>query len=159
MPQPNISQFILDARLPPAGLITSALVLAFQNDNFLMTKLHHRGWDIPGGHIELGETSLQAMLREVSEETSATLDRIEVLGYQLMRVLAPCPENYAYPCPDSYQLIYWAEVTCLAPFTPTEEAEDCALLPPQQARQTQWVRQNLPIYEAALNRARVASRG
>lgn len=39
-------------------------------------------WDIPGGHVEAGETSLEALAREVVEET----------GWQVRRVLADLGE-------------------------------------------------------------------
>jgi len=29
-------------------------------------------WDVPGGHIELGETPKQCIMREMKEETAAT---------------------------------------------------------------------------------------
>ena len=38
-----------------------------------MTNLRQRGWDIPGGHLEPGETPEAAMRREVLEEAGAVL--------------------------------------------------------------------------------------
>ena len=40
----------------------------------------HRGWDFPKGHIETGETSEQAALREVEEETGIRARILEKVG-------------------------------------------------------------------------------
>ncbi len=40
----------------------------------------HLGWDFPKGHIESGESSEQAALREVEEETGVRAEIIERVG-------------------------------------------------------------------------------
>ena len=40
----------------------------------------HKGWDFPKGHLEVGETSEQAALREVREETGVKAEIIEKVG-------------------------------------------------------------------------------
>jgi 8-oxo-dGTP diphosphatase len=40
----------------------------------------YKGWDFPKGHLELGETSEQAALREVEEETGVKAEIIEKVG-------------------------------------------------------------------------------
>ncbi len=40
----------------------------------------HKGWDFPKGHIELGESSEVAALREVEEETGVKAEIIEKVG-------------------------------------------------------------------------------
>ncbi|MEK7189977.1 MAG: nucleotide exchange factor GrpE [Patescibacteria group bacterium] len=39
-------------------------------------------WTIPGGHVELGETSEEALKREIREETGLEIDKIEFIGWQ-----------------------------------------------------------------------------
>lgn len=39
-------------------------------------------WHIPGGHVELGETSEDALKREIMEETGLEIDNIEFIGWQ-----------------------------------------------------------------------------
>jgi len=56
LPQPNEVRTVLSSQLPPAEMIATALVLAFDRDRLLQTHLVARGWDIVGGHIEPGET-------------------------------------------------------------------------------------------------------
>ena len=40
----------------------------------------HKGWDFPKGHIEVGENSERAALREVEEETGVKAEIIEKVG-------------------------------------------------------------------------------
>ena len=110
LPTPDDIALILDAQLPPAHLITSALALAFYDQSILLPNLNSRGWDIPGGHIEMGESPEAALRREVMEETGAQLANVRLLGYQRIRLLCPSPPNYRYPYPDSYQIIFFATV-------------------------------------------------
>ena len=42
-----------------------------------------------------------ALLREVSEETGARLEFVEVFGYAEIRLLGPKPAGYRYPYPES----------------------------------------------------------
>jgi 8-oxo-dGTP diphosphatase len=150
LPAPNEIALILDDQPPPAHLITSALALAFRGQSILMTNLNARGWDIPGGHIEAGESPEAALHRKVMEETGARLKNVRVLGYQRIRLLAPCPSNYRYPHPDSYQLFFLATVADLPAFHPTDETRERALFTPEEAVSLRWVQENREFYDAAL---------
>ncbi len=150
LPQPNEISLILDETLPPRHLITSALVLAFYEGDFLMTKLHQRGWDIPGGHIEPGETPEETMRREVMEEAAVELGAVQLLGYQRIRLLGEVPVDYRYPHPESYQIFYIGHVATILPFVPTPEAVDRAFFPMAEARQQRWVQENHLMFDAAV---------
>jgi 8-oxo-dGTP diphosphatase len=150
LPIPNEIALILDDELPPAHLITSALALAFSGHNILMTNLNARGWDIPGGHIEIGESPEEALHREVMEETGALLSQVRLLGYQRIRLLAPCPPNYRYPYPESYQTLFLATVADLPGFMSTDETRERALFAPHEASSLRWVQENRELYDAAL---------
>ncbi len=149
LPQPNEISLILDDTLPPRELITSALALAFHECNFLMTKLIERGWDIPGGHIEPGETPEQTMRREVMEEAAVELGSVRLLGYQQIRLLGDIPADYRYPHPESYQVFYIGHVTNILPFTPTDEAGDRAFFIREEALQQKWTQENRLMFDAA----------
>ena len=45
------------------------LTLMGEGGRVLFVEHPERGWEIPGGHLEPGETPGQAMLRELKEET------------------------------------------------------------------------------------------
>ena len=149
LPQPNEISLILDEILPPRALITSALALAFHEGNFLMTKLHQRGWDIPGGHIEPGETPEQTMRREVMEEAAVELGPVRLLGYQRIRLLGDVPEGYRYPHPDGYQVFYIGYVTKILPFTPTAEAGDRAFFTVEEALKQKLTQENRLLFDSA----------
>lgn len=55
-------------QLPEYDLITSVHGLCFYKGKLLLVNLNHRGWDIPGGHIEQDETPEQCFKREAMEE-------------------------------------------------------------------------------------------
>ena len=45
--------------------------------DFLLMR-HTDRWDLPKGHVDPGETELQCALRELEEETSITINDIEI---------------------------------------------------------------------------------
>ncbi|MEZ4734198.1 MAG: NUDIX domain-containing protein [Caldilineaceae bacterium] len=150
LPLPNEIALILDHQLPPLAAITSALALAFDGDHILMTNLRQRGWDIPGGHLESGETPETAMRREVMEEAGALLTDVQLLGYQRIRLLGEIPPGYRYPHPDSYQVLYLARVAALVDFAGNHEASQRALFAPTAAQELKWVQENRLMYDQAL---------
>ncbi|MBN1139367.1 MAG: NUDIX domain-containing protein [Anaerolineae bacterium] len=150
LPKPNEAHYVLDDKLPPLELVTTSFVFAFEGNRFLMTRQPRRGWDIPGGHIEYGETPMETARREVYEETCAALGDMGLLGYQKIVIRACRPEGYRYPYPVGYQVFYWGRVASMDPFTETEESLERGLFSPQEARTIGWVKQYPELYEAAL---------
>ncbi len=149
LPLPNEISLLLDDRLPPRPLITSALALIFHEGKFLMTNLRQRGWDIPGGHIDPGETPAETVRREVLEEAAVTLETVCPLGYQQIRLLGDVPDGYRYPHPDSYQLFYIGHIAQILPFAPTAEATARHFFTLEAARKQRWVRENQLLFDAA----------
>lgn len=62
----------------------TAYAVAFSGDRFLMVWHSRRnGWEMPGGHVEEGETSAQAAAREFLEEAGYEVEILETrdIGY------------------------------------------------------------------------------
>ena len=57
----------------------TAYAIAFREGRFLMVYNERRkGWEMPGGHVEEGETSAQAAARESEEESGYSIRVLEV---------------------------------------------------------------------------------
>jgi 8-oxo-dGTP diphosphatase len=58
----------------PAGVRQKyAVIIATYNGKLLLCRHQDRDtWEIPGGHIEAGESAIEAAVRELQEETGAT---------------------------------------------------------------------------------------
>ena len=57
----------------------TAYAVAFSGGRFLMVYNERRGgWEMPGGHVEEGETSAQAAAREFEEESGYRIEILEV---------------------------------------------------------------------------------
>ena len=59
----------------------AALVFPFYGDKVVLADIVARGWCIPSGHIEPGETPEEAVRREAYEEAGVTLGRVAYLGH------------------------------------------------------------------------------
>lgn len=62
----------------------TSYAIAFDGDRFLMVWHPRRnGWEMPGGHVEDGETSAEAAVREFREEAGYDIEVVEVrdIGY------------------------------------------------------------------------------
>lgn len=81
-----------DATLP----ITAAVIFIIHDEQVLLTKIP-RGWDIPGGHIEPGETPEVAIVREVYEETGGIVRDCRPVGYLHVTKQKETAENAKYP--------------------------------------------------------------
>lgn len=65
----------------PENLFHYAIVVAVHQNRFVFVKHKERDtWELPAGHIESGETPLQAAKRELWEETGAARYQIQQIG-------------------------------------------------------------------------------
>lgn len=76
---------LIKSQLMPIKRIFSAggIVLKSEDKRVLVLVTQHskhKGWDFPKGHLEIGETSKIAALREVEEETGIKAEIIEKVG-------------------------------------------------------------------------------
>lgn len=153
LPLPNETCAVLTDQLPAAELITGAFVLAFREGELVLTNLYKRGWDIPGGHLEPGESPEDAMRRELYEEAGAVIDTFGLLGYERIRLLGPKPDGHPYPYPDSYMVFYWARVRRFEDIPGGTETFGRGLFDDEQTAEVPWVQSNQAFYEEARRRA------
>ncbi|MHA6764379.1 NUDIX hydrolase [Streptacidiphilus sp. PAMC 29251] len=93
---------VLTPHLPEAYSVTTAFVLALDADHrTLLTHVNrpNRGWEIPGGHLDPGESPLAAAVRELAEESGLSVDPkdLTLLGGLQITLAAPPPPTYTYP--------------------------------------------------------------
>lgn len=53
----------------PTHIVAAGGYVFDKNGNMLIVKTKNRGWDCPGGQIEIGESIEEGVLREILEET------------------------------------------------------------------------------------------
>lgn len=94
----------------PNELATSVrCVLRSGGRIMLMEDAGGRKHVLPGGRIEPGESHLEALEREILEETGHTLAAAEQLGACVYTHTTPRPVEYRYPYPTFVHLIYRGE--------------------------------------------------
>ncbi len=65
-------------RVMPAHIIAGAGIVINEDDEVLMVKAYRGGWVFPGGQVEVGENVIDAVKREVMEETGIDIEVGEV---------------------------------------------------------------------------------
>lgn len=73
---------------PALQLVTGALILNDQNQIWVQQRTKTRvlfpgGWDLAGGHAEVGETPFQSLTREIKEETGWQLTEVTTLVHSV----------------------------------------------------------------------------
>lgn len=62
----------------PTHIIATAGIVLNDKDEILMVKTHNSGWVFPGGQVEVGENVIDAVKREIMEETGVDIEVGEV---------------------------------------------------------------------------------
>jgi 8-oxo-dGTP diphosphatase len=106
---------------PEIRKVTSVHGYCFDQDKVLLVHVAGRGFNIPGGHIEEGETPEQAFHREALEEGFIT-GEIKYLGMiEVSNEENPLFDpNGKYPF-IGYQLFYRMDITNCFPFSRNNE--------------------------------------
>ncbi len=126
-------------------LVTAACGLVFHQNKVLFTNEKDEGRpdvNIPGGHVEGGESIEDAVTREVYEETGVHVTDFHVVGFLEFTVPNP-PVNYSYPTPKGYLVFY---VAILDEFQQVNEHG--VWLTIDEARTIPWVEQNKVLFES-----------
>ncbi len=64
----------------PRHVVSAAVVVANPDDEILLVESPRRGWEIPGGQVELNESIQDAALREVREESGILVELLGLAG-------------------------------------------------------------------------------
>ena len=65
-------------RIMPTHILAAGAVVINEKDEVLLVKNNRRGWEFPGGQVEVGENVISAVTREVKEESGVDIEVGEV---------------------------------------------------------------------------------
>ena len=101
------------AKLPLEECFSAVFLMALQGSKMLAIR-NDRGWDIPGGHIETGETPKKALVREIKEEGGASFRNEKLFAF----IESDAQDRYK----DKVMLMYVTKDFELGEFVPSEDA-------------------------------------
>ncbi|MFS0752401.1 NUDIX hydrolase [Oceanobacillus sp. 1P07AA] len=64
----------------PKHFISAATIVINEHDEILLIKGPSRGWEMPGGQVEEGESLKEAAIRETKEESGVDIEIIKFCG-------------------------------------------------------------------------------
>lgn len=95
--------------MPDTKLCTAVFGAPQSNGKIVLTKTN-RGWELPGGHIEVGETIFDTLQRELIEETGFKYTKAVLFGYRktISKKVLYAKTGEVYPFPISYIPHFWS---------------------------------------------------
>jgi phosphoglycolate phosphatase-like HAD superfamily hydrolase/8-oxo-dGTP pyrophosphatase MutT (NUDIX family) len=124
---------LMDRQAPqkPRPIPTVGALIHDGHGKVLMIRTHKWGdrWGIPGGKIRRGEPSLDALHREILEETSLLIDDVEFAMVQ------DSIDSEEFMRPEHFILLNYVVRATSTSVTLNEEAEEFRWLSPQEALQ------------------------
>lgn len=106
--------------------LRAVLLFAFFGERIVLCDIAGRGWSVPSGHIQDGETPEQAIRREAQEEAGITLGKILPLGvYRIQEA-----DGSLWYAP-----VFIGEVTHFAPIANNSESRGVLLATPEDVQE------------------------
>lgn len=65
---------------PPKHIVSAAAIVINKNNEILLINGPRRGWEMPGGQVEEGESLSDAAVRETKEESGVEIEIIKFCG-------------------------------------------------------------------------------
>ena len=75
-----LEQSISKVYIPPKHIVSAATIVLNDKREILLIKGPLRGWEMPGGQVEEGESLKEAAIRETKEETGIDVEIIKFCG-------------------------------------------------------------------------------
>lgn len=114
----------LDAEdLPPDLPASSVHTVPIIGHAVVLVEHPTRGWELPGGHVDPGETPEEALNREIAEEALISGSNHLVGAIRVDNTVDPSFVAGKYP-PVGHQFFYYTNVHHIKPFAPDHETLD-----------------------------------
>ena len=118
--------------MPEKHLLSSSHGFCFYDGKLLMVYLKNRGWDFPGGHLELGESPEACFKREAMEEAYVEGKCTHLGCLKIDHHDNPAwDENSPYPI-VGYQVFYKMDIHVLHPFAGQFESNQRIFINPDE---------------------------
>lgn len=75
-----MEQNIQKVYIPPKHIVSAATIVLNDKNEILLIKGPLRGWEMPGGQVEEGESLKEGAIRETKEETGIDVEIIKFCG-------------------------------------------------------------------------------
>ena len=105
----KITTYLSDT-IAPERYISSARSIVFKGNSVLVVSQENgHQYILPGGRLEPGESPLEALHREILEETGWTISDLKHIGFMHLYYHFSKPDGFKYPYPDSIWSIFISE--------------------------------------------------
>jgi 8-oxo-dGTP pyrophosphatase MutT (NUDIX family) len=82
----DVKMHLLEKKRPDTDSSTSAKVLAFKDNKLLLLKNKDNTYELPGGHVKIGEPLVAGAMREFFEETGIQVYTLKMIKQKPNRV-------------------------------------------------------------------------